>query len=147
ADEQNLQAVTSLNHRILKYMSEHKGKIIKRGNVYYYEDKIQIRITEGCADIIDDRATAFGWLFEIYTDIYRGNAILVNGRPKSIMYVNDEKYTDAVCEVIEKLEKSKERLTTEGIAGCTYYCDREEVRVNSFDEVMETVLKRKPEFR
>lgn len=126
-----------------KYMSKNADKMSKSDDTYYYEELIRIRIKDGCVDIIDDRGTAFAWIFEIDSNIFYGDIIVINGRPESVKYIYDEGQVSSVYEVIDKLEKAKKELTVNGISQYTYYCNHEEIRVNSFDDVMEKVLKRK----
>ena len=140
------KANTIIRDEVEKYMSKNPDKMSKRDDTYYYEGKIQIRIKDGCADIIDDRGTAFGWLFAIDSNIFRGDIVIINGRPESVKYIHDEEQVSAVYEVIDKLEKAKEKLTADGITQYTYYCDHEEIRVNSFDEIMEKVLNNYEEY-
>lgn len=70
--------------------------------------------------------------------------VVIKGRPEFVKNIYDEGQVSAVYEVIDKLEKAKEELTANGISQYTYYYDHEKIRVNSFDDIMEKVLKRKP---
>ena len=138
------KANTIIRDEVEKYMSKNADKMSTSGDTYYYEEKIQILIKDGCADIIDDRGTAFAWLFEVDSNIFRGDMVVINGRPEFVKNIYDEGQVSAVYEVIDKLEKAKEELTANGISQYTYYYDHEKIRVNSFDDIMEKVLKRKP---
>ncbi len=126
------------------YMQNHSEAITKSGSIYYLGDNIKMYVSNGCLEIEDRRGTAFAWGFEIDSDLYRGNIIFVNGRPESIEYVRDESMVSAIEDAIEKLEKTSEFLKREDIIEYKYYSAHEDISAETFEQVLETVLKREP---
>ncbi len=127
------------------YMQAHSEIVTKTGSDYYIVDnRVKMYVSNGCLEIVDRRGTAFAWGFEIDSDLYRGNIIFVNGRPEVIEYVRDESLVGTIEDAIEKLEKTSEFLKREDITKYKYYSAHEDISAETFEQVLEIVLKRKP---
>lgn len=129
---------------INEYMSGTVHTIKKTSIGYVLDEKVYLSILDGNLDIIDRRATAFGWTFEIQCNIVNNDSFEYKGKFHSVKFVSDENLCPEVEKVIESLDESLNRLKKKEVVEYQYYSAHEDIEVSSFEKVIETVLQREP---
>ena len=107
----------------------------------------------GCIEIEDRRGSAFLWIFEVQLDskeLRVGPVFTHNGRIYSVEELNQRSF-DGVCETIEALiQQTKNSISLLRNAanldtwGYHYYEARNNITRSSLENVIATVLQRKP---
>ena len=121
---------------------------------YVLQDAVFLRPQpNGCIEIEDRRGSAFLWIFEVQLDCKElrvGSIFTHDGRIYSVEELNQRSF-DGVCETVEELiQQTKNSISLLRSAanldtwGYNYYEARNDITRSSLENVIATVLKRKP---
>ena len=116
--------------------------------MWFIDKDIKLQITDGDLDIIDDRGTAFGWLFEVEIEgVSDGDYFVIDNQLYSVADLDENTLKDGeeyIMNVIEILKRSIEHIGHENDFEYSYYSDHEDIRCRDIFEVIKAVLDRKP---
>ena len=119
------------------------------------DEKITLYLRDdGCVWIVDDRGSAFSWLFEVKvecTELIYGDIFSHNGELYKVEFLSDRTFEGAHQEVenfMKCAEKSIEVLkATNNLDTWNYHYEHENKRYDTLYACIQRVLKRKPENR
>lgn len=142
---------------INKYMEKEPDRLVKSsdGTSYIFDGKIHMRILDACLDIIDERATSYGWTFEIeFPDAFRKDEWIEHAKRIYRVSRLEETSFEGVYEVLEnvkeELNQSLSILEGKNVQNFQeqyiYISDRESIECKDLEQVLETVLSRTPNF-
>ena len=148
---------TALIRRDLSILADKMPeRLIKTDGKYVLDEKITISIDgSGNLNIVDDRATAFYWLFEVefLESLFVGDIFEHDGKVYKVSYLNGNEYI-GVCtdtqNIIDNIDKSivkmKEKTNLDMWSYQFYDCNGDK-RFDSLDGVVSVVVDRNPIFR
>lgn len=142
----------------INYLKEkYNERLIQDKKSWVLDEKIYIRkrtgkFQEGCFEIEDRRSTPFLWGFEYeLEDVCIGEVFVFDNKPysvSSLSSVTDSGILDEIDKLIDRLEKSYEKLkyiqnNHYSELKYKYYDCHEDIYCENITEVIETVLKSK----
>lgn len=141
---------------INRYMDKAPNRLVRgKEGSYILDGKISMYVTgDGCLDIMDDRATGYGWTFEIgfKEGLRTGEWFEHEGRLYSVSRLSEDAFQgsrDVLRQISQELDEALEILKENkdlDFWKYTYSCEAEDIVCNNFEQVMEAVVKRKPIF-
>lgn len=132
-----------INQDLEQYKTDSKHKIEKINKGYVFDDNVFVTVKNGMLDIEDRRAEAFGWTFEIISDMSCGDIFEHDGKIYSVKTTYDENLSNEVERVIKNLENMITQLRRGNIGTRKYYSAHEDITVDTFEQVIDTVYSRK----
>lgn len=141
---------------ISRYMTKAPDRLISGDDGSYILDgRIFMYVTgDGCLDIMDDRATGYGWTFEIgYKEGLRtGEWFEHEGHLYSVSRLNENAFQgtcDVLTQISRELDRTLKELKENKELECweyTYSSEAEDIVCNTLEQALNAVVSRKPVF-